>query len=208
MNLFSEDEDAYICYTPVMKDHLRKDQRPAERGMLAYLYFMVNISGYLSPGDYLLFDGEASFRTEAVLELMRKYSLHPLVIEPSQLHQFLSPCDNHFHSIFKLSYYRAVSKETTSILSNEKKILLAFQCYQAIGHESIISMFQKCGLLPTTKDQRDVVLDLMSEGLKSIRSSDMHQRNLVSYLKWCDDSDLLCLCSSITADMLKSIGLL
>jgi hypothetical protein len=168
---------------------------------------MVNVARYLSVGDYLLFDGEASFRTEAVQRLMSSYSLNPLVIEPSQLHQLISPCDNHFHSILKLSYYRLVSQESTSVISDEKKLLMAFQCYRRIGSDTILSMFRKCGLL-TLRDKRTVVMELIAESVKSVRSSDTHRSNLLCYLRWCDENNFISLCSSLTPDISRAAGLL
>lgn len=205
LNLFSP-ESGYICYVPILKNSTTKDIGPAERSMIAYLYYMVNIAQFLRPGDFLLFDGESSFRTAAVQQWMKKYKLNPIVIEPSQLHQFLNPCDNHFHSVFKLSYYRSLSKLNCSHISDEKKLLLAFQCYHAISRDSIISMFRKCGLI-TNQNKRDVILKLVAEGLEPVGASNLHKVNLMSYLRWCKNCDLVSLCSSISKDILVSIGL-
>lgn len=206
-NLFSDEIDAHLAYVPIIHDSNKRDIAPAERGMLAYLFYMVYVAGYLKKGDILLFDGEASFRTPGVKQLMAECGIVPLVIEPSCLHQLLSPCDNHFHSILKLSYYRLLSNENLSSISEEEKLKLAYQCYHAVDESSVVSMFRKCGLLPSEDDSATVVTKLMSEGIGSIGKSAMHRRNLLKFLNWCRASGNISCCSGITEKLLRSVGL-
>jgi hypothetical protein len=208
-NVFSGCTDAYLCHVPVYKSNSGKDMTPAERGMLAYIYYNVNVSGYLKRGDFLLFDGEASFRTPVVKEMLRSYGITGYVIKPSSLHQLLSPCDNHFHALFKLAYYRSLSRRNSSTISGEAKLQLALQCYRAIDSTAIISMFTKCGILPTPGQDRTTTLwKLMSEGICTLERVPSHRRNLFSFLKHCDKTNNIFLCQSITTEILRSVGIM
>lgn len=168
---------------------------------------MVKVSQFIVKGDYLLFDGESSFRTPAVKSFMKKHEIYPLVITPSLLHQLLSPCDNSFNSIFKQYYYRYLASENCSTITEERKINLALKSYKKISSQSISSMFKKCGWVPH-HDLRGSILNLMSEGTGPVKNNENHKSNLMSYLKWCIDNNLVSLCSSITRDILCSVGLL
>jgi hypothetical protein len=205
--VFDGQDDAYLSYVPILRDASKKDMAPAERGMYAYLFYMVNIARFIKEGDVLLFDGEASFRTPGVRQLMTEFGVVPLVIEPSSLHQLLSPADNSFHSLFKLSYFHLLSNENRSSITEEEKLQLAYKCYHAIDSDSIISMFRRCGLLRTEEGLDSVVLKLMSEGICAVGKSRSHRENLRMYLKWCIRTDNFSCCSSITADLLHSVGL-
>lgn len=205
--VFANSSDAYLSYVPVIRDSNNRDMAPAERGMLAYLFYMVYVAGYLKRGDVLLFDGEASFRTPGVKQLMAECGIVPLVIEPPCLHQLLSPADNHFHSILKLSYYRLLSNQNLSSISEEEKLKLVHECYNAIDDVSVTSMFRKCGLLLSADDDPGtVVCKLMSEGIGAIGKSPEHRRNLLSFLTWCRETDNQSSCSGITETLLRSIG--
>jgi len=205
-NLFASETDAYICLVPPLKSN-GKDMTPAERGMLAYLFYNVNVSGFLNRGDVLMFDGEASFQTPVVKEMLKRCGIRGLVIKPPELHQLLSPCDNHFHALFKLAYYRLLANQSVSKLSNDTKLQLALECYRAIDNFSIISMFKKCGLLPTPgQEKRTTLMKLISEGICAVKKSPSHRRNLVCYLKWCEKTGNISLCQSITADILRAAG--
>lgn len=207
-NVFEGLDDAYLSYVPKLRDSSKKDMAPAERGMYAYLFYMVKIAGFLKDGDILLFDGEASFRTPGVRKMMTEFGIVPIVIEPSSLHQLLSPADNSFHSLFKISYYRLLSNQNRSAISEVEKLKLAYTCYHAIESDSIISMFRRCGLLPTEEDLESVVLKLMSEGICAIGKSRFHRKSLQMYLKWCGESNNISCCSSITPELLRLVGLL
>jgi hypothetical protein len=107
--VFAGVDNAYVSYVPVQKNtKTGKNIRPAERGMLKYIDYMVNEAGFLERGDFLIFDGERSFSTATVKALMVSYGIVPFVIKPSLLHQLLSPADNNFHATFKLAYYRGI----------------------------------------------------------------------------------------------------
>lgn len=206
-NLFEGQVDAHLSYVPILRDASKKDMAPAERGMYAYLFYMVKIAQYLKEGDILLFDGEASFRTPGVKQLMVESGVLPLVIEPSALHQLLSPADNSFHSLFKISYYRLLSNENRSAITEVEKLQLAYKCYHAIDSASIVSMFRRCGLLRTEEGLESVVLKLMSEGISAVGKSSAHRNNLRMFLKWCQLTKNVSCCSSITADLLRSVSL-
>lgn len=206
-DLFSDVDDAYLSYVPKLLDGNKKDMAPAERGMYAYLFYMAKIARFLKEGDVLLFDGEASFRTAGVRQLMNECGIIPIVIEPSSLHQLLSPSDNNFHSLLKISYFRLLSNENRSAITEEEKLKLVYKCYHAIEPSSIISMFRRCGLLPSDESLESVVLKLMSEGITVIGKSQLHRANLRKFLGWCLNTNNLHLCSAITAELLRSVGL-
>jgi hypothetical protein len=121
MNIFSGRQDCHMSYVPIIKHPTtKKNMRPGvsrltllqspsdsrgERGMMAYLEHMTNVAGYLRQGDFLLFDGEKSFNTPLVKSWLEAHGIHSFVLEPSVLHQFINPCDNNYHSLFKLAYY-------------------------------------------------------------------------------------------------------
>lgn len=55
LNIFENDTDAHISYVPVQKHPVtRKNIRPAERSMLAYLDFMINKAKFLKKGMYFI----------------------------------------------------------------------------------------------------------------------------------------------------------
>lgn len=113
LNIFAPEDNGHVCL--LSPDPTLKKQRPGETGMLNYLNYMINEVGFIKRGDMLLFDGEASFTTPKVQKFMLDSGVHPLSITPSVLHQLLNPCDNNFHSAFKLSYYRFVLCYTIKI---------------------------------------------------------------------------------------------
>jgi hypothetical protein len=207
-DVFQNENDAYLCYVPVLKSEKARDSTPAERGMLAYIYYNVNISRYLRIGDVLLFDGEKSFQTPAVKRMLRQYGIIGIVIKPSELHQLLSPADNHFHALFKLAYYRLLSHQNVSSMTDEEKLKLALQCYRAIDGETVVSMFRKCGLLADPRQDLETTLwKLISEGIGAVEKCQSHRRNLLCFLRWCLQNKKTNLCGAINEILLTSIGI-
>jgi hypothetical protein len=166
-----------------------KGPRKGEFGFLKYLGYLLE-SGHLKPRSLLLFDGEKSFMTPKVQQFLMKNSIFHDVIRPSELHQLLSPCDNHFHSTFKSKYYAEISQRSISYLSTISKLKLAKQCYESVSTESIISMFRKCGLLGG--DFRSTVSNLVNEGLHYLGGNDrkIQRKNLTLYIEWCKANNL------------------
>lgn len=180
-----------------------------ERGMMAYLKYMVKQARWLQRGDLLLFDGEKSFATPLVKAYLAKKGITTFVIEPSILHQFMNPADNDFHSVFKLKYYRLLSRGNYAKLSDYEKFYLAKTAYQAITSSSIVSMFEKCGLLATEKDKSDVVFNFMFEGIRALgKNGDFHKRNLAEYLDWCDRNGFEFLYSHLNGNILRMAGMI
>lgn len=202
--------NAHISYVPILKNPVtKKNIRPAERSMMAYLDYMINEAGFLEPGDFLLFDGERSFSTPLVQQFLESHGVFPLVIKPSLLHQLLSPADNNFHSYFKLSYYRRLSQRNSSTISIAEKLVLAKQSYDAVSSSTIRALFRRCGLVKSDADKRTVVYDLMFECIRALnKHQQLHKNALAAYLKWCMTNNLTFLYSSLTREQLKMAGLI
>lgn len=210
MQIFGPDDDAHISFlerqiNPVTK----KDVRPGERGCLLYFDYMINTVQFFKKGDYVLFDGEKSFQTSLVRNLLAENGINTLLIEPTVLHQLINPCDNHFHSLFKLSYYRKISNGNFSNISIKEKLNLAKQSYEEINEEDVQNMFKRCGLAENELDSADVLSNLMFEGMGYTRGENkkVHSNQLQSFLQWCEDNDLNHLSSSLTVEMLRIAGM-
>lgn len=184
MRIFENDPSAKVALVPVIKHPtLKMNVAPGERGCLAYLQYMINEAQYMKTGDILLHDGEAALDTESVQQYLSLHGIYAFTI-PSALHQFLSPCDNNFHSLLKLSYYRLISNGNYKEIGIAEKLELARQCYDGIGSDVIASLFEHCGLVGSL-DKRSLVSKLMCEGLTLLGNrKDFHRRNLVAFLRW------------------------
>jgi hypothetical protein len=188
-------------------------QRRGERGFLKYLEFLIEF-GHLPPRSVLIFDGETSFVTPMVQNFLRENSIFYFVILPPVLHQLLSPCDNHFHSTFKLKFYSEISNLSVSALGTIAKLRIAKRCYDEVSPQSVLSMFRKCGLLGPDSggDFRSIITHLVNEGLHYLggRNRKVHQRNLSVYIEWCKSNNLeeaylkrYQICSNQISDFLK-----
>lgn len=154
---------------------------------------MITEACYFVPGDLLIHDGEPSLCTEAVQSYLSAHSIYSMKL-PSALHAMLSPCDNNFHSLFKLSYYRMISEKNYTFINLREKLLLAKLCYDSISSEVIAGLFRTCGLVGSG-DKRLLVSRLMCEGLKLVGNrDDFHRNNLIAFLKWCLENNLPHLC--------------
>lgn len=184
LRIFENDPAAKVSLVPLMKHPtLKRNITPGERGCLAYLQYMIDEAGYLKSGDLLLHDGEAALATESVQQYLSLRGVHSFTI-PSALHQFLSPCDNNFHSLLKLSYYRLLSNGNYKEIDIKEKLELARQCYDGIESDVIESLFEHCGLVGS-QDKRSLVSKLMCEGLTLLGNRrEFHRRNLVAFLRW------------------------
>lgn len=210
MKIFDGLDDAFMSHVPIrINPTTKKNHRPAERAMLAYLEYMINDCGYLRRGDFLLFDGERSFSTPLVKAYLEQHGIFPLVIQPSLLHQLLSPADNNFHSLLKLSYYRKISQRSSSTLSITEKLFLAKQCYDVIDSFAIRSMFTRCGLVKSNQDKRTIVYNLMFESIRALdKHKQLHKNSLADFLKWCNSNNRKFLYASLTYERLKMTGLI
>lgn len=210
LDAFEPSDYAHVSYLPrVINPTTKKDTRPGERGFLQYLDYMINSAKYFRFGDLILCDGERAFHTAKVHDYLASYNIQLILIEPPIYHQFINPCDNHFHSLFKTSYYRLISHENYREISLIEKLRLAQQCFEAIGEEDIRNMFIRCGLLESDLSSRDVLSALVFEGFGcENKSLDRHRRQLEAYLQWCEDCGFPFLSSSLTEDMLRYAGLI
>jgi len=203
-----DETEGHISYIPIKKSSNGKNTLPAERSMLEYLFHMIHIAKFFKEGDFLVFDGERSFATKAVKRYMSENGLYPFVIQPTQLHQFISPCDNSFHSVFKLAYYRKLSHHSISSITNGEKLRMARECFQEIDENTVRDMFTRCGLIAKGQDKKRIVYDLMFEGLGILNKHNEHRVQLYRYLDWCVNNDLEDLCSSLNEDILKFAGMI
>lgn len=201
-------DNARIALVPLVKNPVtKKNIRPGEAGMKAFLDFMIYEARFFNTGDVLLSDGEKAFNTPLIQEYLKDHEITLFVIEPSFLHQFMNPCDNHFHSLFKLSYYREIANKNHQHVSVEEKFRVAKKCWDKIDQDTILQMFRKCGLVNTGESKRSIIMNLMYEGISCLgKHNDFHRNNLLSYLEWCKDNNLEHLASSLSADMLKIAG--
>lgn len=194
-----------VCY----HSYLFLSNGVGERGMLAYLEYMINSACFLCPGDYLLFDGERAFSTPSVKEYLKKYDITPLVLKPPVLHQFLNPCDNDFHSVFKMAYYRSLSRGTYATLTIPEKFEMAKSAFDSVSESAIISMFRRCGLLPSDLDKETIIYNLMFEGLRALgKNNEFHKDNLAAYINWCYENDFTYLYSDLNMNVLKLAGMI
>ena len=149
--------------------------------------------GFLQSGDVLVHDGEAALSTPVVLQYLHQNRIYPFVL-PSTLHQVLNPCDNSFHSLFKLRYYRLIADFNTGSIDVKEKLNLAKQCYDDISEEVVAGMFRKCGLIESNVEtNRQVVARLMCEGIY-LDNFDKHRDCLLAFLKWCQANEFHELC--------------
>lgn len=185
--------DGHLSYVPIIKyGSSKKNITPGERSTLTYLYYMIHISKDFKSGDVFVCDGESSLATPNVQRYLLDNNIHQFII-PSILHQLINPCDNSFHSLFKLRYFRLISNMNGEDITVKEKLQLAQQCYNDISEESIQCMFQRCGLVPNSnyKDKRTLVSHLMSEGISTLsRRDQQHKICLLSFLKWCRYNNL------------------
>ena len=168
---------------------------------------MIHEAGFFRAGDILISDGEKSFNTQLIQEYLKESEIILFVIEPSILHQFMNPCDNHFHSVLKLSYYKEISSRNYQQVTADQKFLLAKSCWDRISQDSVRQMFRKCGLVNTGEDKRSIVMNLMHEGLSCLgKHNNFHRKCLISYLEWCKENELSHLASSLTNNILEYAG--
>lgn len=193
MNIFNPEDNGYICYVPKIVDpnsKMKKNISPGERATLGYLHFMIYQTKYIEQGDILVIDGEGALCTEIVREFLSRHDVHPFVL-PSVVHQLLNPCDNTFHSLFKQSYYREISNMNDGNISLDEKFNIAMQCFHAITNETVQGMFARCGLIPSGKDKRALVSNLICEGITSLeKHNQYHKKCLLSFLEWVRANDL------------------
>lgn len=209
LDTFTPDENAYVSFLPRQINHrTKKDERPGERGALQYFDYMINSVQFFKSGDIILTDGERSFHTEKVQTFLASHGIIVFPIEPSLLHQFINPCDNNFHSVFKLSYYRQISKENHKSISISDKFQLAKRCFEKVSDESVYNMFLKCGILKADRDTKEILSNLLFEGFGySGKHKPLHTLQLQAYLQWCEDNDLSFLSSTLTVEMMEHAGL-
>lgn len=191
-DIFENSDDGIICYVPIiLNPKTKKNIAPGERATLAYLYEMVE-RNFLQPGDILIYDAEAALSTPLVQEFLFRNRIYPFVL-PCTLHALLNPCDNTFHSVFKMRYYRLISAFNGGSITSREKLHLAKQCYFSISEETVASMFLHNGLVDSFGEERRNVTRLMCEGLRCLDKG-QHKVCLINFLKWCRVNALRELC--------------
>lgn len=195
MDIFEHDEDAHICYIPVLKAVGKsKNISCGERATLGYLRYMIYVKSFLREGDVLIIDGESALCTDIIQKYLSDHGIYPFIL-PSAFHQLMNPCDNSFHSLFKQRYYRLISHMNNGNIDLREKFRLAEQCFHEISEESVSNMFRRCGLVPSESDYRTLVTSLMCEGIKCLDDHDQHHKKcLLSFLEWVKYNNLLHLC--------------
>jgi hypothetical protein len=166
------DDNGKVCVMP-------KTERKGERSMLAYLEWAV-ARRTLVEGDVLLMDNEGSFKTPWVQDFMESRGITPLYFPP-YLGSIMNPCDNSFHSTFKLAFQKLLVTKGT--VSTEEKIKLAYEAYQSISDESIVNMFHHVGILG--KNPRRALETLFKEGcVPPAKWKRAHAGCYAQYRKW------------------------
>jgi len=168
----------------------KNQRRRAEFGFLCFLEYMC-LNKHLRRGDILIFDGEKTFVTELITEFFSKHGIFYFPIKPAVLHALLNPCDNAFHSRFKLSYNRKISR--CNAITYEEKFRMARDCYNEISRDSVRSWFNTCGIWSDSKDFEAIVLNLVNEGIRSQKGGKrkFHQHNLQVFIQWCRENNLV-----------------
>lgn len=192
LNIFSDGDDAYLSYVPIITNSKsKKNISPGERATLAYLRHMLYGSKFIEAGDVIIIDAESALCTEVVQDYLFQHRVFPFVL-PSTHHQLLNPCDNSFHSIFKHRYYRLISNINSGKIEVKEKLNLARQCFQEISKESVAGMFRKCGLVPSDQSKSAIVSRLMCEGISSLdKRNQYHKICLLAFLKWVKYNNLV-----------------
>jgi hypothetical protein len=191
-DIFEDSEDGIISYVPIiLNPKTKRNISPGERATLAYLYDMVECN-FLQPGDILICDAESALSTPLVQEYLFRNRIYPFVL-PCTLHALLNPCDNTFHSVFKMRYYRLISSFNRGSITVKEKLHLAKQCYFSISEETVSSMFIRNGLVDSIGEERNIVTRLMCEGLLCLDKGH-HKVCLRKFLKWCRVNGLGELC--------------
>jgi transposase len=161
--------------------HLAKNTtRRGETGCLKFIKTCIK-NETLIPGDLLLTDNEASFKTEAVKKLLKENEILVMYF-PSYLNHLMSPCDNYFHSSMKRRYWWTINNKV-NITYNEK-IEAITKAYFAETEDSIINYFKNCGIIGTKKP-KEVMKKLLKEGLfPKKRFHELHNEQILSYIKY------------------------
>lgn len=67
-------------------------------------------------------------------------------------------------------------------------------------------MFKRCGLIESNISKREVLINLMHEGMRCLNKNDeFHRRNLLCYLEWCKDNNLSYLCKGLRVDLISHL---
>ena len=122
-----------------------KFPRRGERGVFLFFQYLIE-QKELTSNDLLIFDGEKSFTTDLVLDLLYSHNITILVF-PSALHELLNPCDNNFHNCFKQLYYSKLTDLSSDKISHLERIEIACDSYLSIKETSVINMFHRCGIV-------------------------------------------------------------
>jgi hypothetical protein len=192
MNIFSDEDDAYVSYIPVIIDSKSKRNiSPGERATLSFLRYMLYESKFIEAGDVIIIDAESALSTDVVQDYLFQHRVYPFVL-PSSHHQLLNPCDNSFHSIFKNRYFRLISNINYGNIEIKEKLNLARQCFHGISQEIVAGMFRKCGLVRSDQSKRAIVSRLMCEGISSLEKRNQHHKIcLLAFLQWVKANNLV-----------------
>lgn len=162
---------------------LKGRSRPGERSTVAYLEWAVE-KGYLTAGDLLLMDNEASFKTELVQDILRDNDIE-FEYFPAYRGSIMNPCDNSFHNNFKHNYYQKLIGKTT--LTKEEKLKLAREAYFEVEGKSIVNMFRHVGL--TSGSPAKVAKKLLSEGhTPSSNSKSIYVEQIKAFVEWAKET--------------------
>jgi hypothetical protein len=166
------DENSHVL---ILKDN----KRPGERAMLAYLEWAIG-KGYLSSGDLLLMDNEASFKTEDVRNFLDHHGIEYDHFPPYR-GSIMNPCDNSFHHVLKQNYYAMIRDKTKQTVS--EKLTQIHNAYFAIEEKSIQNMFCHVGLLDG--DIRPIVTKLNNEGRCSmVKDNASYEQQIKAFLEF------------------------
>jgi hypothetical protein len=133
------DDNGKVCVMP-------KTERKGERSMLAYLEWAV-ARRTLVEGDVLLMDNEGSFKTPWVQDFMESRGITPLYFPP-YLGSIMNPCDNSFHSTFKLAFQKLLVTKGT--VSTEKRTNLPTRPINPSVTNQLSTCFTMWGYLAKT----------------------------------------------------------
>lgn len=173
--------ECYIEYIPATK---KISERRGERGMLAFLEKSISDTT-LVPGDLLLSDNEASFKTQLVEDKLYENRIQHLFF-PTYLGHLMNPCDSFYHSSIKARYWKYVGQEEEEgvSLSVEKMVKLIHRSVAEEKEESIQHYFEHCGITGSKSPEKSMK-KLLSQGLHPTKKfHNLHLQQLKSFIDW------------------------
>lgn len=131
-------------------------------------------------GDVLLTDNEKCWTGAEFQERLKENDITHLCFPP-QLGHLMNPCDNSFHSSYKLKIQQRLIDHPQ--LTREEKLRIIEASYYDCSETNIQALFKHCGITEGTPTK--TMRRLVSEGVRpTVKFADLHAHQLDEYKKW------------------------